>query len=150
MAKHARGGASYKANYKAYKDSNRWQKNKIKKLEKRILANENDTGAEAALKIASKKIYNRKKPGQKGWYHPQEQRLQKQMKSDVIDIRIAARIKLDALNTIYLDKRPSPLKKLPSIPATRPTIADQFFDIGFINDKRRKAINTRVASIRRR
>jgi hypothetical protein len=146
-----RSGASYRAQYTGYKASNRWQKNKIRKLEKRILANENDTGAEKALKIARTKLYGRTKPGQKGWFHPQEQKLQKEMKSEVESIRRTAKIKMDKLLDVYLDKRPSVLKSIPSvIPPTRDTVADQLFTIGIINDKRRKAVNTRMEKIRRR
>ena len=145
-----RSGASYKAFYTGYKNSNRWQKNKILKLNKRLVENPNDKGAEAALKIASAKVYNRKKPGQKGWYPPQENKLQKEMKSEVETVRKLARAKLDNLNEVYLDKRPSPLRQLPVVPEKGLTIPDQLFLIGLINEKKRVTANTRMGRIYKR
>ena len=144
-----RSGASYKAFYTGYKNSNRWQKNKIRKLEKRILANENDKGAEVALEIAKKKTYNRKKPGQKGWFHPQEHRLLKLMKSDNEVVRIKARDDLAKLMDIYHDKRPSAIRK-GFTTNDRTTIADQLCNEGLINEKRKDAVNARMERVRRR
>ena len=72
------------------------------------------------------------------------------MKSEVESIRKAAKDKLAKLNDIYLDKRPSPLKRLPTLTEQKPTIPDQLFLIGIINDKRRNAANSRNSRISRR
>ena len=45
-----RAGNAHKTGYKTYANSNVWLKNKIKRLERRVLKNENDTGAVDALK----------------------------------------------------------------------------------------------------
>lgn len=144
-----RSGLSYKGYYKGYEASNRWQKNKIRKLEKRIRANEKDTGAVKALEIAKKKTYNRKKPGQKGWFHPQEQRLNREMNSEVETIRVRARNKLDKLMAVYNDKRPSAIRGAERL-SRNITVADQLFEIGLINEKRKDAVNTRMERVRRR
>ena len=57
MAKRSRGGNSYKTQYKLYKDQNKWYKNKVARLERRVLQNENDTGAVEALARIEKGDY---------------------------------------------------------------------------------------------
>lgn len=144
-----RSGASHKAQYIGYKAGNKWQKNKIRKLEKRILANVNDKGAKAALKLATVKTYNRKKPGQKGWFHPQEQALIKKIKTAEGDELIVLNTKLATLRSVYADKRPSALRDTKST-ANRITVPDQLFKTGLINEKRRDITNSRMASLRKR
>lgn len=52
-----------KAQYARYKAENRWQKNKIRKLENTVLAQPNNKQAEEQLKRISKGIvFNKKKP----------------------------------------------------------------------------------------
>jgi hypothetical protein len=149
MAKRQRGGLSYKNQYSAYKSESRWNKNKVKKLEKHILTNDNDKEAIKALDRIRTKTYTKGKPGIKGWGHTQEQELLKQCKSDDDTIRIIAKEKLAKLKVIMKDIRPSPLRKV-KIPAAKQSIADQLFNIGLINEKRRNFINSRLGSIRKR
>lgn len=151
MAKKARGGQSYKTQYKTYKDTSRWRKNKIRKLEARVLKNPNDTGAEKALEDFTKgsKTYGRGKPGNKGWFHPQELALLKKIKHDGTPEDKVLINKLHKLRAVYADTRPSPLRKTSSI-ELGDTIADQLFNAGLINEKRRETANSRMERIRKR
>jgi hypothetical protein len=149
MAKKSRSGASYKAQYQAYKTGNKWKKNRTKKLEKRVLANENDTGAVKALDNLVGKLYRRKKPGSKGWFHAQEQKLIKDIKSKDEKVRVLALEKLIKLKAVQADKRPSAIINA-KIPEPNPTIADQLYNIGMISEKYRNAVNSRMGSIRKR
>lgn len=58
MASRSRSGNSYKTQYKAYLQKDSWKKNKIKRLERRVLKNENDIGAVQALERIEKGEYN--------------------------------------------------------------------------------------------
>jgi hypothetical protein len=149
MAKKSRSGNSYKQQYQAYKLENRWKKNKLKKLERRILANPNDVGAEQAMEVVSKKVYGRKKPGQKGWFHPQEQALLKDLRSEVASIQENAKRKLNNLRSVYSDSRPT-AARINIIPEPNETVADQLHNIGYISEKRRNFINSRMGSVRQR
>mgnify|MGYP001825607171 CR=1 FL=1 len=67
MARKARGGNSYKTQYKAYQQNGMWKKNKIARLERRVLKNPEDIGAVQALERIEKGDYqysrNRKSRG---------------------------------------------------------------------------------------
>lgn len=148
-----RGGASYKAQYQGYKIEGRWKKNKIRKLEKRILANENDTGAVDALEKLNKsgKQYGRQKPKGKGWFHPQEIKLLKEAKSEKEVDRFMA---MEKLRKLYSDRdrfyyKPSAINN-PEVLEPNKSVADQLFNIGMINEKRRGVVNARMGSLRKR
>jgi hypothetical protein len=150
MGMKSRGGASYKAQYQGYKIESRWRKNKLAKLEKRVLANSND---DSALKTFEKgsKLYGRSKPGSKGWFAPQETRIQKEIREAKTDEdRIRAIEKLARLNEIYEDKRPSAVRMKLEQPTLAPLIADQLLSIGIINAKRYRAFRSRMGGLRRR
>lgn len=49
MACRKKHSATQKENYKAYEREMRWKKNRMRKLTKHLVANENDKAAEAAL-----------------------------------------------------------------------------------------------------
>jgi hypothetical protein len=150
MASKKRAGSSYKAQYTAYKAENRAKRNKIKNLEKRILANENDVGAVEALKIVNQKTKFRQKPGSKGWFHPQEQKLKALLNDKDPSIVKKAAADLANLISIYEDKRPSAARKSPNIAHTTTNITDELITTGLINEKRVKSIKSRVDRIRKR
>lgn len=117
MAKRSRSGASYKAQYSAYKLENRWKKNKIAKLERRVLKNENDTGAVEALKKVINNDYMYSRNRRKG--------------SNIC--------------------KSVGLSLIPGKPiVTPPTPADQLFELGLINDKRRTTTNARLDRVYKR
>lgn len=147
-----RAGMSYKTQYKAYKDRGAWRKNKIKKLESRVLKNPNDVGAEKALEKFLKsttQTYGRGKPGNKGWFHPQEQKFLKMTGSDDPKVVEYARNKLAKIRAIYADKRPSAVRMKQAAPA-RETMADKLYEVGLINEKRKNFVNSRLDRVRRR
>ena len=147
MPNKSRSGVSDNTQYKAYKDKNMSQYNKINKLEKRVLANEKDTGAEEALKIARVKVYGRGRPGQKGWFHPQEQKLLKLIAAEKDTIR--NRTKLAILRSVHADKRPTAIQDAEPVELNA-TIPDQLYAIGIINEKRKNTANARNNRISRR
>ena len=103
-----RAGMSYKTQYKAYKDRGAWRKNKIKKLERRVLKNPKDVGAEKALEKFLKtttKTYGRGKPGTKGWFQPQEQKFLSMAKSDDPKLAKYASNNLAKIKAVYSDKK---------------------------------------------
>ena len=67
-----------------------------------------------------------------------------------LDERNAARTKLDDLQAVYQDTRPTALRnakyevKLPTL------VVDQFYNLGLINEKRRDAVKARMGRVRRR
>lgn len=144
MAKKPRAGNSYKTQYKAYTVKGQWRKNKIAKLTKRALINENDT---IALEVFEKgsKTYGRGKPGNKGWFHPQEQKLLRDISNEVE----GAKEKLASLKDVYTDKRPTAIKG--SQPAAQAeSVVDQLCRIGVISEKRRRTFKTRYHKVSRR
>ena len=148
MAKKPRAGNSYKTQYKAYKVKNQWRKNRLARFEKRALNNENDTSALEAFE-KSTKTYGRGKPGNKGWFHPQEQKLLRECNSDDETIRIRAKEKLAKLQEVYSDNRPSAIRNAEKL--NLPLLAvDQLLNIGVINAKRHKAFKSRLGSVRGR
>ena len=58
MKKGIRSGNAHKEGYKTYANSNIWLKNKIKRLERRVLKNEGDIGAAEALARVNKGDWN--------------------------------------------------------------------------------------------
>lgn len=150
MAKKKRGGSSYKAQYTAYKVENRAKKNKLNRLGKRLIENENDVGAETAIKIVMQKDKFRQKPGAKGWYHPQEQRLMSMLRDKDPKVVQKAAAELNRLRYIYNDKRPSATRCI-NQPIELPTsIKDELYSIGIIDEKRIKSTEQSKRSIRKR
>ena len=144
-----RAGVSYKTQYKAYKDRGAWRKNKIKKLERRVLANPEDKGAELALEKFLKtttQVYGRGKPGQKGWFHPQEQNFLKMTGSSDPKIVEYAGAKLAKIRDVYADTRPSAVRMKEYV---YPEL-NKLCEVGLINEKRKETANTRMDRIRRR
>ena len=133
MARKPRAGNSYKTQYKAYIIRGQWRKNKLAKLTRRALRNEKDTHALDVFEKGSK-TYGRRKPGYKGWFHPQEMKLINIINNAELDVAKEARIELERLRTIYADKRPSAIKEgnRPTLPTSIP---DQLLNIGIINAK---------------
>lgn len=155
MAGKSRSGNSYKTQYKHYKDQEIWRKNKIRKLERRVINNPNDVGAEKALENFLKPTnqkYGRGKPGSKGWFHPQEQKFLKMADSDNPKVVNFARDKLAKIRTIYADKRPSAvrMKKVSTVDYTKDSVVDKFYEVGLINEKRKESLNTRMDRVRKR
>ena len=152
MAKRKRAGNSYKAQYSAYKAENRAKKNKISRLEKRLLDNPNDSGAEEALRIVKAKPIDkfRQKPGNKGWFHPQEQILIKALQDKDPEVVKENAEKLKNLRILNVDKRPSALRnnKCEYIPPS--SMLEEFHNIGLVNEKRYNFIKSRMAGIRSR
>ena len=140
MAKKSRGGNSYKTQYKAYKVRGQWRKNKLAKLTKRAVENENDTHALEVFEKGSKE-YGRSKPGNKGWFHPQETKLLRETGSDNPQVAKRAKIKLADLREVYADKRPS-AARMKTAPVPQTDIAKQLLDIGLINAKRYKTFRS--------
>ena len=146
MAKKPRAGHSYKTQYKAYTVKGQWRKNKLAGLERRVLNNENDSSA-LTLFEKSSKTYGRSKPGMKGWFHPQEQKLLRLLKDEPGNQETKA--KLASLRDVYSDTRPTAIQN--AKPAEQPTqVVDQLLEIGVINEKRRKSFKTRYRPIRKR
>lgn len=151
MASKQRSGVSCKTQYKTYKDSGRWRKNKIKKLERRILANPEDKGAVDALDKFLKtttKMYGRGKPGAKGWFAPQEAALLSKLKHDGKDTEVVE--KLANLRFIHSSKWAASINKSFRSTQARVSIPDQLFEIGLINEKRKEVVNARVDCVRGR
>lgn len=148
MAKKQRSGASYKAQYTAYKQENRAKKNKINRLGKRLLENPNDKGADAAIKVVMAKVSFRKKPGDKGWLHPQEQRLFSLMKkTDNAKELENLNLQLKKIREVYNSKKPSAiLKPVKSKPIE--SMADKLYSLGLINEKRYKSFRQSMGSLR--
>lgn len=65
MAKGKRTGASHSGYYAAYKAGKRWEKNRLKKLERAL--RENPNNAEQINKAMGNVSYRRKKPVNKQW-----------------------------------------------------------------------------------
>jgi len=147
MAKKARSGNSYKQQYQAYKLESRWKKNKIRKLEKRLSENPNDTGAEKAIEIVQKKLYGRKKPGQKGWYHPQENELSKKLKTDKGEIDLKVKNQINKIKEVFNDIKPTALQRSINI-EPKESIPYQLYKLGLISEKRYKFVESRMGSIR--
>jgi hypothetical protein len=140
---------SSKAQYQGYKIEGRWRKNKLAKLEARVLVNSND---DSALKTFEKgsKTYGRSKPGNKGWFPPQEQKLLREVGSEVETIRVRAKEKLARLIEIHNDPRPSAIRMKATQPTLAPIIADQFLAQGIISQKRHKSIKQTLGRVRHR
>jgi hypothetical protein len=155
MASRSRAGNSYKTQYKLYKDKGSWRKNKIRKLERRVLDNPNDTGAEKALENFLKtttQTYGRAKPGIKGWFQPQEQKFLKMANSDDPKVVAFARDKLAKIRAVYADKRPSAvrMKESNAVDYNKDSVVDKFYEVGLINEKRKESLNTRMDRVRKR
>ena len=142
-------GASTKAQYTAYKTKGQWRKNKVAKLEKRVLQNSADSSALELFEKGSKE-YGRAKPGNKGWFPPQEAKLLREVNSEVETISKRAKEKLFRLREVYADKRPSAVRMQPIMPTLPPSPAKQLLDIGIINAKRYKTFRPSLGRIRRR
>lgn len=144
-----KAGASTKAQYTAYKVKGQWRKNKVAKLEKRVLQNSGDS---LALEIFEKgsKEYGRAKPGPKGWFAPQEAKLLREVNSEVETISKRAKARLFRLREIYTDKRPSAVRMKPIKPSLPPSPAEQLLNIGVISEKRYKNAKSRNRGLRRR
>lgn len=145
MAKKPRAGNSYKTQYKAYKTKNQWRKNKLARLEKRALDNEADDSALKAFE-AGNKTYGRGKPGNKGWFPPQEQKLLRDIANEVE----GAKEKLAKLQEVYSDRRPSAIRNTEKL-VQAALIIDQLHNIGLVNEKRYKSFksrNNRISSRR--
>jgi len=150
MANKSRAGKSDKAQYKYYKDTNRQFKNKVRKLEARIKKNPDDSGAEKRLNelMTNPSEYTRNKFQHKGWFHPQEHKLQKLAASDKPEVARGARDSLAKLYSVYSDERPSAIIGVE--PVGVPTlVVDQLFNIGLINEKRRNSVKSRMGSVRK-
>lgn len=144
-----RAGNSYKNYYKRYKDSAKWRENKLKRMEARLLVNEDDKGAAQAIKVLNAKTHSRQKPGSKGWFHPQEITFKKMAASSDPAVAHRGREKLAKITAIYNDSRPSAIRSNNETIA-RETMADKLFREGLINAKRRETVNTRMARLQRR
>jgi hypothetical protein len=140
---------SRKAQYQGYKIEGRWRKNKLAKLEARVLVNSNDDSALKTFEAGSK-TYGRSKPGNKGWFPPQEQKLLREAGSEVETIRVKAKEKLARLIEIHNDPRPSAVRMKPVQPTMAPLIVDQFLTEGIINAKRHRTVRQSLHRIRRR
>ena len=149
MANKSRSGKSDKAQYQGYKIEGRWRKNRQTRLEARVLRNEADDSALKTFEAGSK-TYGRQKPGKKGWFHPQEAQLLREVNSEVKSVSEAAKIKLANLREIYEDKRPSAVRMKPIRPELPPTTAQQLLNIGVISAKRYKTFKQSLGRIRRR
>jgi len=140
-------GASTKAQYTAYKTKGQWRKNKVAKLEKRVLQNSADSSALEVFEKGSKE-YGRAKPGPKGWFAPQETALLKKIAAS--DDPRELRSKLAKLYSVYADKRPSAIRNAEKNVALPKLLDEQLFEAGLINAKRYKTFKSRNSSIRRR
>jgi hypothetical protein len=150
MGMKSRNGKSYKAQYQGYKIESRWRKNKQAKLEKRVLENSADDSALIAFEKGSK-VYGRSKPGNKGWFAPQEARIQKELREAKTDEdRVRAIGKAARLNEVYSDTRPSAVRMKLEQPILAPLIVDQFLKQGLINAKRHKVVKQGIQRVRRR
>jgi hypothetical protein len=149
MASRSRSGNSHKTQYKAYSIKEQWRKNKLAKLERRVLNNETDDSALKTFEAGSKTI-GRSKPGKRGWFHPQEQALLKALSTADDETAKELRLKLFNLQAVYEDARPSAVRMKPIQPELPTLIVDQLFNIGIINAKRRKSFKSRMGGLRRR
>lgn len=150
MASKKRAGSSHKAQYTAYKAENRAKKNKLRRLEKRVLKNENDVGAVEAIKVVQGKLTFRQKPGSKGWFPPQEQKLKALLNDKDPSVVKKAAADLANLISIYKDKLPSAARESTKITTTPTNISDELITTGLINEKRVKSIKSRVDRILKR
>lgn len=148
MGTKSRAGNSDKTQYKAYQIKGQWRKNKEAKLTKRALVNENDTHALDVF-LKGGKVIGRHKPGSKGWFAPQEAKLNREIKSGDLDIARVARAKLAKLQEVYEDKRPTPVRNKTIMPILPLTVAQQFLAAGVINAKRYKTFEQKLGSIRK-
>ena len=125
-----RAGNSYKTQYKAYKISGRWFKNKERKLLARLARNENDKGAEKSLELLTKgnRQPKRGRPKGKGWFHPQETSILKKLKSDRITIleTIELKTQLDKIKDTYHNTRASAIAHTKPYIEEDNTIADSY------------------------
>lgn len=151
MAKKSRAGNSYKTQYKSYSTRNAWYRNKEARLERQIKKNPNDSVAIQALENLqkSKTQYSRnKKSNSKGWFNKQEIEINKEIasKETTPNEKAELRNKLEKIRyirnkIIFQGNVKNPELNMP-IPAF-----EQLFNIGVIDEKRRKLAETRMARV---